>query len=74
MTGPGNHGLSVVVYDAASKEVLAKMDPMPAHVTWWAWHPDLPMAHEITIEVVAEDKGTGWGEWQALGWPHMLRQ
>ena len=74
VTGPGNHGLSVVVYDAASKEVLAKMDPMPAHVTWWAWHPDLPMAHEITIEVVAEDKGTGWGEWQALGWPHMLRQ
>jgi hypothetical protein len=28
---------------------------------------------DITVEIFAEDKGTGWGQWLALGWPHKLR-
>lgn len=32
--------------------------------------PELPAGHEITIDVIAEDKGRGWGQWQAVGWPH----
>jgi hypothetical protein len=64
----------VMVRDAATKAVLAQLDPVPMHVNWWAWRPELPVGREVTIEVVAEDKGAGWGQWQAIGWPHALRQ
>ena len=74
VTGPDNHGLSIVVRDAASKDVLAKMDPLAVRVAWWAWDPELPLGRELTVEVVAEDKGSGWGQWMALGWPHVLRK
>ena len=74
VTGPDNHNLSMVVRDAASKEILAEMDPLPIRVAWWAWHPQLPPGREMTVEVYAEDKGSGWGQWLALGWPHVLQQ
>jgi hypothetical protein len=73
VTGPDSHNLSIVVRDAASKEVLAQMAPPPMRVAWWAWHPDLPSGGKIDVEVLAEDKGSGWGQWLALGWPHVLR-
>ncbi len=50
------------------------MDPLSMRLTWWAWHPDLPLDRELTVEIFAEDKGTAWGQWMALAWPHMLRQ
>lgn len=74
VTGPQNQGLSVVIRDAVSKEILAQLDPPPIHIAWWAWQPDLPTGREITIEIVAEDKGAAWGQWQAVGWPHWLRK
>jgi hypothetical protein len=74
VTGPDTHGLSVTVRDAVSKEVLAQLAPPPIRGAWWAWHPDLPLGREITIEVFAEDRGSGWGQWLALGSPHVLRQ
>jgi hypothetical protein len=74
VTGPDSHNLSIVVRDAVSKEVLAEMAPPPTRIAWWAWHPDLPQGREMTVEVFAEDKGSGWGQWLALGWPHALRQ
>ena len=74
VTGPDNHNLSIVVRDSASKEILAQMDPLPIRVAWWAWHPQLPPGREMAVEVYAEDKGSGWGQWLALGWPHVLRQ
>lgn len=74
VTGPDSRNLSVIVRDATSRDVYAHIDPAPVHESWWAWRPDLPHDREITIEVVAEDKGTAWGQWQAVGWPHALRQ
>lgn len=74
VTGPDSGGLSVVVRDFATKEVLAKNDALPHEQTWWAWRPNLPQGRDIAVEVIAEDKGTGWGQWMALGWPHGLRQ
>ena len=71
LTGPDNHNLSLIVRDAATKEVLAQMNPPPVHLLWSAWRPELPPG-KITVEVVAEDKGSGWGQWLALGWPHLL--
>jgi hypothetical protein len=73
VTGPDNHNLSVVVRDAVTKEVLAQLDPPPIRVVWWAWRPELPRDHEITVEIFAEDKGSGWGQWLALGVPHVLK-
>jgi hypothetical protein len=73
VTGPDSHNLSIVVRDAVSKEVLAEMAPPPTRIAWWAWHPDLPQGREMTVEVFAEDKGSGWGQWLALGWPHALK-
>jgi hypothetical protein len=73
VTGPDTHNLSVVLRDAVSKKLLSKMDPPAVHTTWWAWQPELPMGGEITVEVFAEDKGSGWGQWLAVGWPHVLR-
>ena len=73
VTGPDTHNLSVVVRDAVTKEVLAQINPPPTRTAWWAWHPDLPPGREITVEVFAEDKGSGWGQWLALGWPHALQ-
>jgi hypothetical protein len=65
----------VTVRDAISKKVLAQMDhPPPIYATWWAWRPRLPHDSEITVEVIAEDRGTGAGEWLAIGWPHRVRQ
>ena len=72
VTGPDNHHLSIMVRDAVSKQVLAQLDPAPARTTWWAWHPDLPTGRDLTIEIDAEDKGPGWGQWLAVGWPHVL--
>jgi hypothetical protein len=73
-TGPDTHDLSIVVRDAVSKEIFAQMSPPPVHTAWWAWHPDLPQGREITVEVLAEDKGSAWGQWLAVGSPHTLRQ
>ena len=75
LTGLDDHHLSVIVRDAASRKVLAQMDhPPPIYATWWAWHPKLPHDAAMTVEVIAEDKGSDAGEWMALGWPHILRQ
>ncbi len=73
VTGPDNQKLSITVRDAVTKEVFAQLDPPPVHTTWWAWRPELPLDREITIELVAEDNGSGWGQWLALGSPHALR-
>jgi hypothetical protein len=73
VSGPDNHDLSIVVRDAGSKEVLAKMTPPPVHPTWWVWHPNVPLGREITVEVLAEDRGSGWGQWLAVGWPHAFK-
>lgn len=74
VTGPVNHGLSILVRDAVSKEIFAQMTPPAVRVAWWVWAPELPVGRELDVEVFAEDKGSGWGEWLALGWPHALRQ
>lgn len=73
VTGPDNHNLSLTVRDAVSKEVFAQLDPPPIRIAWWAWRPELPTGRGITIEIFAEDKGSGWGQWLALGAPHTLK-
>lgn len=72
VTGPDSHNLSLVVRDAVSKKVYAQLDPPPVRTAWWAWRPELPKGRELTVEIYAEDKGPGWGQWLALGQPHVI--
>ena len=74
VSGPDARSLSVEVRDSITQQVLARIGSLPNSRKWWAWHPDLPEGREITIDVFAEDRGTGWGQWIALAWPHKLRQ
>jgi hypothetical protein len=74
VTGPDKSVVSIAVRDADTKEVLAQMSPPPLRTDWWAWRPDLPLDHEIKVEIVAEDKGSAWGQWIAVGWPHVLKK
>jgi hypothetical protein len=73
VSGPDSHNLSILVRDAATKQTLAELTPPPVRVQWWAWHPDLPTGKELNVEILVEDKGSGWGQWLAIGWPHILR-
>jgi hypothetical protein len=73
VTGPDNRGLSLVVRDAVTKQILAQMDPAPIRVAWWAWHPALPRGRAASVEVLGIDKGSEWGEWMAVGQPHVLK-
>ena len=73
VTGPDNLPLSILVRDAGNGQVLAKMAPPPKRVNWWAWHPDLPQDRELNVEIVAEDRGSAWGQWIAVAWPHVFK-
>jgi hypothetical protein len=72
VTGPDNAFLSIVVRDAVSGQTLAQLNPPAIRTSWWAWRPGLPRDRELTIEIIADDKGAGWGQWIALGWPHVF--
>jgi hypothetical protein len=74
LTGSEAHNLSILVRDAASKEVFAKLAIVPAGSSWRIWHPDLPADRELNLEIVAEDQGSGPGEWLAIGWPHLYHR
>jgi hypothetical protein len=73
VTGPASRGLSVVVRDAVTKQIYSQLTPPPVREAWWAWNPDIPTGRELSLEIFAEDKGSGWGQWLALAWPHQIR-
>lgn len=74
VTGPDNAGLSLAIRDTVTKEILAELNPPPVRTEWWPWRPDLPAGRAISIEIIAEDRGTGFGQWQAVGWPHQIQK
>jgi hypothetical protein len=63
----------VRIRDVATKAILADLSPPAIHLTWWLWQPDLPRDRELNVEIIAEDKGTSWGQWEAVAWPYLLR-
>jgi len=74
VTGPSNGKLSILVRDPVSKQVFAHLSPLPIRTSWWAWRPDIPLGREVSVEIVADDEGSEWGQWIALGWPHVLER
>jgi hypothetical protein len=73
VTGPANAGLSVKVLNSKTGKVIAALDPPPVRVNWWSWNIALPLEPDSSIEIVAQDRGAGWGQWLAIGQPHALR-
>src|SRR5262249_50056343 len=69
-TGPQNEGLSVTIRDAGTRQTIAELRPAPVRTSWWVWAPKLSIAPDSQIDIVAEDNGRGWGQWQAVAWPH----
>lgn len=76
LTGPMATGLSLKIVDAASGETLRELDWPPMRTDrWGVWRVKLPDdAGGRSLELVAEDKGTGWGMWLAVAAPHAIRQ
>ena len=74
VTGPSNAGLSLTIRDAATQKILAEANPPPLITAWWAWRPDMPASGAADIEIIAEDNGTGYGQWLAIGWPRQMRR
>lgn len=74
VTGPSNQGLAVFIRDEATKEILAELAPPPIRLTWWEWEPRLRSERARTVEIIAEDNGAGWGQWQALAWPQVQKK
>ena len=72
VTGPGaGTGLSLEILNAKTDKPIASLSPVPKHETWWLWNVELPADPEA-IEIVAEDAGSGWGQWFATGVPHYV--
>jgi hypothetical protein len=72
VTGPGNKGLSIRALNAKTGKVIASLDPVPVHTAWWVWNIALPEP-DLSVEIVAEDAGTGYGQWMAVGPAYALR-
>jgi hypothetical protein len=73
VTGPSNKGLSIKAVNTKTGKVIASLDPPPVHTAWWVWNLALPPEPDASIEIVAEDAGTGYGQWMAIGRPHAFR-
>jgi hypothetical protein len=74
VTGPSNAGMEIKIVDISNGEILASLSPTPRRTKWWAWKVALPSDRPgLRITVSAQDNGTAWGQWQALGVPHLLK-
>jgi len=70
ITGPSNGGLSIRVLNTKTGKAMASLNPIPQHDKWWVWNAALPPEPDSSIEIVAEDAGSAWGQWLAIGVPH----
>jgi hypothetical protein len=68
-----NVGLSIKVLNARTGKLIASLDPPPDWAFWWNWKVVLPPDPDATIEIVAQDAGTGQGQWLAIALPHALQ-
>lgn len=72
VTGPVSRGLAILIRDAATGHLITSLTPPPVREKWWAWRPELPAGQEMNVEIEVRDDGSGWGQWLAVGWPHMV--
>jgi hypothetical protein len=70
--GPSVGGQSVRVVDPASGKVIQSLPLSDTPGIWQYWGIELQGTDSLSI--VAEDKGSQWGQWVAIGEPHWCLQ
>ena len=69
LTGPQSKNQSISVIDEAEENVICSIDPLPTSSSNWSFL-SIEIPPGITQVVIeADDAGTGWGEWSAIGKP-----
>jgi hypothetical protein len=69
--GPSVEGQSVRVTDAASGKTLESIPLLDTPGAWQFWAVEFQDSPKL--QIVAEDKGSQWGEWVAIGEPHWCK-
>lgn len=74
ITGPVSQNASIRVTDRSTGVILAQLRPPPIQQTWRMWRVPLRPSEALEVEIVAEDAGSGWGEWIGVGAPSLLKE
>lgn len=69
--GPTVDGLSVALFDSASGQRIGMVPVNPARHQWQLYQVHYDPA--ATLRLVAADRGTGWGQWVAVGQPRSCK-
>lgn len=72
LPGPSMQGLSVEIIDGATGRVAAAA-PIHDRSRWWAYWQFRLGPNVKTIRIRAQDHGTAWGQWIAVGQPFECR-
>ncbi|HEY3457847.1 MAG TPA: PrgI family protein [Bryobacteraceae bacterium] len=70
--GPSIEGFSERLINADTKETIASVPQVGTDTIWSFWRVDLPLDAQ-RLQIVAEDHGQGWGQWLAIGSPHICK-
>jgi hypothetical protein len=70
--GPSVEGLSERLINADTKETIASVPQVGTNTSWTFWRVDLPPDVQ-RLQIVAEDRGAGRGQWLAIGEPHLCQ-
>jgi hypothetical protein len=70
--GPSTEGLSETLINADTGETIASAPQIGVDTKWRFWAIDLP-PHAQRLQIVAEDRGHGWGQWLTVGEPHLCK-
>jgi hypothetical protein len=70
--GPSVEGLSETVINADTGEAVASVPQIGSDTKWGFWAVDLP-SNAQHLQIVAEDRGRGWGQWLAIAEPHLCK-
>ena len=73
--GPAGTGIQVSLQWTCGEVIAERRDLGEAAraVRWIAWRVELPVdAADAHLELVAEDSGSGWGQWMAVGLPYWV--
>ncbi len=70
--GPSVEGLSVDVVDADTGQAIASAPMQDGESQWQYWR--VPIAATVKhARLIAQDQGSGWGQWLAIGEPRECR-
>jgi hypothetical protein len=71
VTGPSGTNASFRV-QSPDGTVLATLQDAPGLGAWRLWRVAVPNG-VTSVQIVAADAGAGWGEWVAIGKPHVAK-